>query len=164
MAVFSASFAARFALGDLLASTSSLTFLPAVVASTLLCGWRLGALVLALSALATWYFFLPPYLSFALHGAETVVSLLGFLVIGGLEVLLVAALVEVIHRLEIARRTQEALFQELQHRLGNTMQFVASTLRLARRDVADPSAAEVLEQAAARIAVMARLHRRLQDP
>src|SRR3954470_9264933 len=44
------------------------------------------------------------------------------------------------------------------------MQFVASMLRLARRDVADPSAAEVLEQAAARITSMAMMHRRLQDP
>ncbi|MDO9714217.1 sensor histidine kinase [Paracraurococcus lichenis] len=164
LALFAASLGARFALGDLLASIPFLTFFPAIVGSTLLCGWRPGALVLGLSALAAWYFFLPPFWSFELSGPETVASLLGFLLVGGLDVLLVAALVEVIRRLEVARRTQEALFHELQHRVGNNMQFVASMLRLARRDVADASAAEVLEQAAARIAAMARLHRRLQDP
>ncbi len=52
LALFAASLAARFALGDLLASIPFLTFFPAVVASTLLCGWRLGALVLVLSARA----------------------------------------------------------------------------------------------------------------
>jgi two-component system, sensor histidine kinase PdtaS len=164
LALFLASLAARFALGGLLASIPFLTFFPAVVASTLLCGWQQGATVLVVSALAAWYFFLPPYFSFTLQGTQTVVSLLGFLAVGGLDVLLVAALVEVIRRLEVAGRTQEALFHELQHRVGNTMQFVASMLRLARHDVQDPSAAEVLEQAAARIAAMARLHRRLQDP
>ena len=164
LALFATSLGARFALGDLLASIPFLTFFPAIVASTLLCGWRPGALVLTLSALAAWYFFLPPFWSFALSGPETLASLLGFLLVGGLDVLLVAALVEVIRRLDTTARTQEDLFRELQHRVANNMQFVASMLRLARRDVADPSAAEVLEQAAARIAAMARLHRRLQDP
>ena len=117
--------------------------------------------MLGLSALAAWYFFLPPFWSFALSGPETVASLIGFLLVGGLDVLLVAALVEVIRRLEVSAGTQEDLFRELQHRVANNMQFVASMRRLARRDVADPPAAEVLEQAAARIAAMARLHRRL---
>jgi two-component sensor histidine kinase len=89
---------------------------------------------------------------------------LSFLAVGGFDIVLVAALSEVVRRLEVATRTQEALFRELQHRIANNMQFIASMLRLARRDVVDASAAEVLEQAAARIGSMARLHRRLQDP
>jgi two-component sensor histidine kinase len=164
LGLFAAGLAVRFALGDLLASIPFLTFFPAIIASTLLCGWRLGALVLVLSALAAWYFFLPPYWSFGLSGTETIVPLLSFLTVGGFDVLLVAALAEVVRRLEAAARTQESLFHELQHRVANNMQFVASMLRLARHDVSDPSASEVLEQAAARIASMARLHRRLRDP
>jgi two-component sensor histidine kinase len=163
LGLFTASFAARLALGDLLASLPFLTFFPAIVASTLLCGWPFGVLVLVLSALAAWYVFMPPYFSFTLHGPETVVSLSGFVASGGACILLVAALVEVIRRLEASAQIQESLFRELQHRVANNMQFVAAMLRLARRDVPDGRAAEVLEQAASRITSMALLHRRLQD-
>ena len=163
LSLFAASFTARLALGDLLASIPFLTFFPAVVATTLLCGWSFGVLVLVLSAMAAWYFFLPPFFSFALQGPETVVSVLSFLTVGGVDILLVAALVEVIRRHELAVQIQESLFRELQHRVANNMQFVAAMLRLARRDVSDPSASEVLEQAASRITSMALLHRRLQD-
>ncbi|WP_240756738.1 sensor histidine kinase [Roseicella aquatilis] len=163
-ALFLAGLLARLALGDLLASTPFLTFFPAIAASALFGGWREGMLVLLLSAMAAWYFFLPPPGSFLIEDAATLVSLLSFLAVGAFVILLVSALVDVIRRLETAGRAQEALFRELQHRVANNMQFVASMLRLARRDVADAGASEVLDQAAARIASMARLHRRLQDP
>jgi two-component sensor histidine kinase len=59
-----------------------------------------------------------------------------------------------------------ALFQELQHRVANNLQFVAAMLRMKRRALeSDPSAAERLfESAQSRLDTMARIHRRLYSP
>ena len=63
-----------------------------------------------------------------------------------------------------AERDQSAvLFQELQHRVANNLQFVSSLLRLHRqRDSATHTKA--LEAAHNRLELMARIHRRLYDP
>jgi two-component sensor histidine kinase len=161
--LLAASVAARFALSSWLEPLPFLTFFPAIVASTLLCGWRQGALVLMLSALVARYFWLTPYQSFALTDANTVIQLLGFLAVGALDVLIVAGLVEVIRRLDRATKVQDSLFNELRHRVANNMQIVASMLHIARRDISDIPAREMLDDAAARIASMAHLNRRIYD-
>ena len=56
----------RLALAGWLDPIPFTTFYPAVVASTLLCGWRQGALVLVLSTTAAWFYFVKPGLSFAI--------------------------------------------------------------------------------------------------
>ena len=58
---------------------------------------------------------------------------------------------------------QETLFHELQHRVGNNMQILASMLRCSRSGLHDTAAVEIIEQAAARITAMGQLHRRLYD-
>jgi two-component sensor histidine kinase len=161
--MFATSVVARLALGKLLAGVPFLTFYPAIMVTTLICGWRQGVLVLGLSGFAAWYFFLPPLWSFALSGPESVVSLLSFLVLGSFDVAMIALLVEAIRGLQVSVQTQENLLRELRHRVGNNMQLVASMLRLARRDIQDPTASDVLEQAAARVTSMELLHRRLHD-
>jgi two-component sensor histidine kinase len=99
----------------------------------------------------------------AFSGPESVVPLLSFLLVGSFDVALIALLAEAVRRLQASVQTQEDLLRELRHRVGNNMQLVASMLRLARRDVQDPAASDVLEQAADRITSMALLHRRLHD-
>jgi two-component sensor histidine kinase len=44
------------------------------------------------------------------------------------------------------------------------MQFVAAMLQQARREIDDAVAGEVLDQASARITLMARMNRQLADP
>lgn len=162
--LFSGSFALRFALEPLLANLKFLTFYPAIAAAALICGWAQGVFVLMLSAVAAWYFFIEPSNSFAPRDAQTLASLVGFLLVGGFIVLLVNALRETIHRLEQAKVVQETLFRELQHRVANNLQVVVSMLRNAQRNVGEPAAtAKTLTEAEERIWAMAQLHRRLND-
>lgn len=159
--IFLACAAIRFSLSWWLTPVLFLTFFPAIMAGALFCGWVAGFAVLVLSTLVAWYFFLPPYHSFVISDAETFIQLLGFLLVGMFGVALIAALVELVQRLDAAARLQEGLFRELQHRTANNMQIVAAMLHLTRDEVADEAALEVLDRAAARISSMAQLHRRL---
>lgn len=149
-----------------------LTYFPAVVMTAYLAGWRAGVACAVMSTLAAWYYFIPPFESFALD-SSTSVALAFF-------VMVVGVMIFVIHRMQLAverftvqqRRSdelakqQQTLFRELQHRVANNMQFVASLLQLHRsRAMTDPSrAVAALDEANQRLAVMARIHRRLYDP
>jgi two-component sensor histidine kinase len=159
---FAMSLLARFALSRWLDPIPFITFYPAIVASTLVCGWRQGTAVLLLSAMAAWYFYLAPAQSFV-FSAHVVVALLSFLAVGGFDVLLVAALAELVRRLEESKDVQESLARELQHRVANNMQMVIAMLRNGRRALRDSVAVDVIDQVSARIAAMAQLHRRLCD-
>ena len=159
-ALFAVSAGLRVALSAWLVQLPLLVFLPAIFLAALLGGWRQGAAVLVLSALAGDLYFLP----IAADGVSRLVSLLSFLAVGALIVVFVAALVELVQRLQEAQQVQLTLSRELQHRVANNMQFVASMLSLARRAVSDSAAVEVLDQAASRIYAMGRLNRRLSDP
>lgn len=162
--VFAASFSLRVLFDPLLEGMKFLTFYPAIAIVTLACGSPQGVLVLILSALAGWYYFLEPLNSFALQDATTIGSLVGFVLVGGFILILVAALRETIRRLEIAKAAQETLFSELQHRVANNLQLVVSLLRHAQRNLRNPVvAAETLNDAEDRIMAMSQLHRRLND-
>jgi two-component sensor histidine kinase len=71
-----------------------------------------------------------------------------------------------VDKLSRARDRSAALFQELQHRVANNLQFVAAMLRMKRKVLElDPSAGERLfESAQGRLDTMARIHRRLYSP
>ncbi len=163
MLLFCGSLAVRLALSPWL-DARFLTFYPAIASAALVFGWTQGVLVLLLSAFAAWYFFLEPFTSFQVPDENNVVALLSFLVAGGLIVSLGGAMREVIRRLEGAKRVQEELFRELQHRVANNFQMVLGTLRHARRKFSeDAAAADAFVEAEDRIWAMAQLHRRLHD-
>jgi K+-sensing histidine kinase KdpD len=104
LAIFTGSAAVRVLFDPVLAGMKFMTFWPAIIVATLICGWRQGFFVLILSTVTAWYFFLEPLQSFAIKDKTTVGSLVGFFVIGGLLVLLMAALREAVRRAEVARR------------------------------------------------------------
>jgi two-component system, sensor histidine kinase PdtaS len=164
VALFAAGLLVRLALEPWLSPIAFLTFYPAIIATTLICGWRQGVLVVLLSMAAGWYLFIEPRGSFAFDGAGTPVILASFLAVALFQVALVAALAEVVRRLDAMQAVQADLFRELQHRVANNMQLIASTLNVARRRINDPEAREVIAQATARVDAMARLHRKLYDP
>ena len=77
---------ARFGLkGHILSGTPFITFFPAVVVTTFFCGLWPGVVALILSAIASWYFFLPPFYSLSLD-ADALVALLTFLLLAGVDV------------------------------------------------------------------------------
>jgi two-component sensor histidine kinase len=163
LAVFAGTLVLKLALLRWLDASPFLTFYPAVVVTAFLCGSRRGAAVLLLSAVSALYFFIEPRNSFAIN-TTAAIQLGGFLTSGALLLLLTSATVQLVDRLEKALALQESLFHELQHRVANNLQIVASTLASARRRIADPAALDALDAASARVASLGRLHRRLYDP
>jgi two-component sensor histidine kinase len=91
-------------------------------------------------------------------------SLLLFSSVATLEIAIVAALVDAVRANYRLAAHEKTLFLELQHRVANTLQFVASMLTLTRQGIATPEQANaVLEQAATRILAIGQLHRRMYD-
>ena len=153
----------RLALAPWLDPVPFITFYPAVAASTLLCNWRHGALVMALSAVASWFLFVEPRFSFAIVGFGPALQITAFLLVAGLLTALIEGLVEAVLQLDHAARANEDLFRELQHRVANNLQIVAATLQKAQRDMRDPAAVQAINHALGRIQSMAGLHRQLYD-
>jgi hypothetical protein len=160
---FLVSLGLRIALGRWLDPLKFLTFYPAIALSSLICGWPQGLFVLILSAAAVLYLFFPPFNSFAIQDANTVAALISFMLVGGFLVVLVAAMRDLVRRLEEGKLLQEQLFGELQHRVANNLQVVVALIHSARRKFRESplAAEEALAQAEARIHSMSELHRRL---
>ncbi|MCJ2131323.1 sensor histidine kinase [Methylobacterium sp. E-045] len=165
--------ALRFAVDPVLPSGFPyLTFFPAVILTTFFWGLRPGITCAVLSGLAAWYFFLTPAGSWELNGPAALA--LGFYAC------IVAVDIALIHVMHVAGtrlrqeqvvtaglyEQQRTLFQELQHRVANNMQFVAALLHLQKRKVgSDPNAAmAALDEARVRLETISRIHRRLYDP
>jgi len=157
-----AAVAVRLALAEWLEPAPFLAFFPAVAASTLFCGWRQGALVLVLSAIAAWYFFPEQNFSFPM-GANHALEIARFLLVAALLIMLVEGLIQVVVKLDHTARVNEDLFRELQHRVANNLQIIAATLQKAQRGIQDPVAAQAITVALRRIHSLAGLHRRLYD-
>ena len=59
---------------------------------------------------------------------------------------------------------REILFRELQHRISNNLAIVSALLNLQRAQVKDEKARQVLSEASTRLALIAKIQRRLNDP
>jgi two-component sensor histidine kinase len=130
------------------------TFL-AVVLTTLIAGWRSGAVSLLIGELLVWYFVLPPRGSFALAYPE---MLWWLLIIGATEFIIVTALG--IYQLEMRRgqaeRTRRINFlghalREMDHRTRNNFQIVTSLLQLQANRSASAEVKEALREASERL-------------
>ncbi|MGP9820695.1 sensor histidine kinase [Salinarimonas sp. NSM] len=169
---FLAALGVRIAIGDALVGYPYVTFFPVVVVATFLGGVRPGIFAAVLSGLAAWWLFIPPTGSFALLWPETPIALAFYVLVVGVEIVLIHMMDVSLRRLaaEEARAralldAQRTLFHELQHRVSNNMAFVAALLTLQRRHVGGhPAALAALDAARARLDVMGRIHRRLYDP
>jgi two-component system, sensor histidine kinase PdtaS len=164
--IFALAFLIRFAFGEQLYNVPFITLFPAILIAALLGGIWVGLLVAVLSAIAAWFWFLPPSATSALHWPDGYLTWALFVLTCAIQLYVVYALDKTVDELSLARDRSAALFQELQHRVANNLQFVASMLRLKRRALQlDPSAGDRLfESAQSRLDTMARLHRRLYSP
>jgi two-component sensor histidine kinase len=173
LAAFGLALGLRFSLqGELPPGFPYLTFFPAVILTTFLSGTRPGLACALLSGLASWYWFVPPFASFAVN-YNTAIALAFYVFIVGVDIAVIDAMVRATERLDAERATSarlaeqhRTLFAELQHRVANNMAFVAALLSLQKRKVAaDPATApQVFDEAVHRLEVMAKLHRKLHDP
>ena len=164
LTLFGASLSVRILLDRWLDPMKFLTFYPAIAASALLCGWRQGAMVLvALRSVGVVFFSSSRATRFCSENRTQMFALIGFLLVGGFLLVLVAGMADLIRRLEAANQVQVSLFGELQHRVANNLQIVLAMISNARRGVLDVTAAERIAAAEDRIAAMSALHRRLYD-
>jgi len=164
--VFLLAFFLRYSFGSELYNLPFITLFPAILISALLGGVWVGVIVAILSALAAWFWFLPPSATFALSWPGGYLTWALFALTCFIQLYVIHALNQTVDELSLARDRTSALFQELQHRVANNLQFVAAMLRMKRRALeSDPSAAErVFESAQSRLDTMARIHRRLYSP
>lgn len=149
-----------------------LTFFPAVIVTTLVAGLRPGILCATLSGIAAWYVFIAPNHAFVLT-PPVALALAFYVFVVTIDIALIHLMDRAGERLRAERlvthalyEQQRTMFQELQHRVANNMQFVASVLMLQRRRAErDPAGgAQALAAAEERLAAFAGLHRRLYDP
>lgn len=147
-----------------------ITFFPAVVLTSYLCGWRIGTLAAVASGLLAWYFFIPPFHSFETDNG-TGMALVFYAVVAAMDIILISALEAAAREAraaeQLARRdatTRALLFHELQHRVSNNLQLVSALISLEARRIKDVSARKALADAGARMALVGRIQRTLHDP
>lgn len=137
------------------------TFYPAVIIAGYLAGTSAGALVAVLSELAVFFIFSsrPMFLGFDAPNPA-----LPFTAFGGASAIILVFM-HLLHRtadkLWVEREKSEAMFSELQHRVANNMQLVASVLQLER--TTPRSKADSLLAAQRRLELLGTIHRRLYD-
>jgi two-component sensor histidine kinase len=155
-ALFGVAFAVRFSLGWLHGAIPFLSFYPAILLAAVLLGWKEAIFVLVLSLSVGWYFFLPPGMS--LFPA-------GWAFVGTLNIAIIIALKALAQQLAEANERQRVLFQELQHRVANTLQSTVGKLEIVRRRMSSSpaEAADMLDEAIRRVSTSADMHRRLHD-
>jgi two-component sensor histidine kinase len=163
LAIFLGAFLLRLAMGDVMKDVPFITLFPAIVLAALVGGLEVGLVIAALSGLAGWYFFLPPENSFQLEWPSGLLIMVFFTATAAIMLYVIRTLNLAVDQLTAERDQSAVLFQELQHRVANNLQFVSSLLRLQRQSntAADTKA---LDAAQSRLELMARIHRRLYDP
>jgi two-component sensor histidine kinase len=156
-AFFAAAFALRYILGWSEGAIPFLTFYPAILITALLLGWPEAVFVLLLSMAAGLYFFLP---------ADMMFLPVGWALAGTFNIAIIIALKALALELAEANERQRILFQELQHRVANTLQSTIARLQIMRRALeTDPTeTAALLDNAIQQMSASADVHRRLHDP
>lgn len=159
LGIFAIALAVRVAVPD--NGVPFITFYPAVLIAGYLAGAAPGLLVVVLSEAAVYFIFSarPMFL-----GYDAPNPALPFLVFAAAS-LVALAFMHLLHRtadrLWIERERSEAMFSELQHRVANNMQLVASVLQLERTTAR--SKTESLLAAQRRLELLGSIHRRLYD-
>jgi two-component sensor histidine kinase len=90
----------------------------------------------------------------------------GWAFVGALNIAIIIALKALAEQLAEANERQRLLFQELQHRVANTLQATVGQLERVRRTIGSrpAEAANMLEEAIGRMSASAEMHRHLHDP
>jgi two-component system, sensor histidine kinase PdtaS len=137
-----------------------ISYLPAVVFSTLVGGGYAGLLVAIAGGVAIWAWLLP------MDNPQAALTLVLYVDAAALLLLVMDALNRAIDTLQRERDSAKLLFRELQHRTANNLMFISGFLRMQRNEIRnDPGgASHALEQAMLRLDSFARIHRHLTEP
>ncbi len=158
----------RFGLDALVPGLAPFVLLfPAALIATLVGGWRPGLATLAVCEFAAWCYVVPPQ-GLAFKGEAQPEALLAVLASG----LVVVAAAELFRagarRQDIDRSAKLAerdlMMLELEHRMRNNFQTVASLLELQLRRAADEPAKAALRAALSRVVGISNAHRNLYAP
>jgi two-component sensor histidine kinase len=137
---------------------------PFALTATLFSGWRAGALVFFGGQIAAWYYVLPPA-GFALHTPQQATSIILVAVAGALMLAVAQAFRDSAKRAGAERAAKleerELLLRELNHRVTNNFQMVASILQLQANRTRDESAKAALGGALNRVMSISQAHRNL---
>ena len=171
-AAFAIAFLARYHFSESMGGLPFVTFFLAVLLTSFVGGWIPATAVAAASLLAASYFFLPPPGAWSFAWPRDMVAMGFFVLVAGSQIALVHRLTKALARLEWKRAQMESMraseqlmFSELQHRIANGIQLVASLLSLeASRIETAEDASAVLDDAVTRLSIVATIHRRLHDP
>lgn len=168
--------AAAWAVSHSLAEASGgmtfVTLLLAIMVSSLAGGWVPASAMAAASVAILLAWFLAPAQMERLRWPLPIVPIGLFAAVAGAQIALVHRLTRALARLEWKRAQMEAMreseqlmFRELQHRIANGIQLVASLLSLEASRMPDADdATALLEDAVTRLSMVATIHRRLNDP
>jgi two-component system, sensor histidine kinase PdtaS len=167
VALVLAAYAARLAL-DGIYHLPFLTFIPAILAASLLFDRGSGLLATVLSAALASRFLAGPGDAPRIGSGDGTVALAAFVVFGLFTAALIEAfraaverLVEAERRARAAEARTGALLADMNHRFKNSLQAVGGLLHAEGKRVGDAAARAVLADAAGRLRVLGRLHDRL---
>jgi two-component sensor histidine kinase len=162
-----AALALRFALEDVY-RYPLLTFFPTILVAALLFGWGAGILAALLGGCLAFWFFVEPRGGGAFLLPDGLVALAAFIAVGIFAAFTVDTaratvddLAEANRRLRAADAQKTVLLADINHRLKNSLHAVAGILSAEGRRMADTAGRMVLEDAAGRLRVLARVHERL---
>ena len=142
-----------------------LTFFPVIVVIAFLFGLRAGASAAVICGAIAWYWFVPPTRSWALNSGGVLAMLFySFVVVTDLTIIKLMQMANRTLRHERVRidslvENRDLLFRELQHRVSNNLQMVASLINLQRSRNLDPHVDQSLADASRRIATIGRTTR-----
>ena len=155
--IFGIALALRFTFGPLHEAARFLIFYPAIIIAAVLLGWKEAIFVLVLSLSVGWYFFVPPGMS---------LLIVGWALVGSMNIAIITALKTMTEQLAEANERQKLLFQELQHRVANTLQSAVGKLEIIKNRMrSNPTeATNMMDEAIERMSATADMHHQLHDP
>lgn len=165
-----AALALRYALNDWFPpGFPYLTFFPAIVLTAYFAGRGPGILCAALSGVASWYFFIPPFHSFHVDFA-TMVAIGFYVFVAAVDIFFIDGMRQAMRKLAQEREalaelahSRDLLYREMHHRVSNNLQMVGALLRLQSAGMKDEDARHALIEAGGRIETIAKIQRQLHD-
>ena len=152
---------ARYELGGVMAGYPLLLFIPAVFLCAVLFDHGAGYFATIVSAFIAWFAFIAPAWTFTADPAQ-IVPLSLFIVIGFAMSAVTEALRRAMRRLDEGRRGKSLMLEELAHRTKNDLAIISAAITLQANASADPAVKAALEQANARVMIVAAAQDRLR--
>jgi two-component sensor histidine kinase len=157
VALFGIALTIRLLVGRFYGIMPALSFYPAILIAAVFLGWKEAIFIMVAAIAVAWFFFVPP---------DQVLLPLMWGMVGTVNIAVIIGLQVLARQLAEANERQKLLFQELQHRVANTLQSTVGTLEKIKRVISSNPAesANLLDQTIERMFVSAEIHRRLHDP